>query len=112
MFPLESTVMPSQPGWSRKLTSSLSAVHKPVDSQGKGIDFHRPQCGRWRRGIDFVGAVVVVGQVQRLTVGTQRDAVRFFDVVRHFDDFTVGVDPINSAMFESALFQSPDNAGR
>ena len=61
-------------------------VDEPVGAEREGVDLHRALLGRRSGRVDPVGAVVVVGDVKRLLVGADRDAVGLLDVVGDLDD--------------------------
>src|SRR5262249_25279239 len=76
------------------------AAYESVGAEGKCIDFHRGQLGFWSFGIDAIGAVIVIGDVERLLVRANGDAVGLLDVVGDLDDRPVGVDTVDRAVFE------------
>src|SRR5262249_7278834 len=57
------------------------SIDETIGPQREGIQLHGPFLGRRARGIDAVGAVVMVHQVERFLVWTQGDAVRLLHVV-------------------------------
>ena len=75
----------------------LWAVHESVGTERERIDLH--PSFRWLRGggVDAIGAVVVIGDVERCLIRTDGDAVWLLDVVSHLDDRPVGLQPIDGA---------------
>jgi hypothetical protein len=53
------------------LSDRLALAGDQAFSQREGVELHRPRLDRRAAGRDLVGAVVVVGHVERLAVGTQ-----------------------------------------
>src|SRR5262249_45680003 len=73
-----------------------------VGAEPEGVDLHGAWFRRRRLGIDLVGAVVVVGDVQRTFVRTEGDAVGFFEFVGDLDHLVAGVDTIDGPVLQLA----------
>ena len=86
-----------------------STVDGTVCGQREGVNFHGPGF-RFLAGANAVGAVIMVGEVQRLSIRADRETVGLANVMRHFPDRPVTVDLVDGAMLKFAWL-GPDVFG-